>query len=79
MGKLRVYCLKTLKKLSIYSLGNTPSAPSEFGIGQATVRVHGQTGNRTNTGRAITPFMFNEEEYHVSVPFWFRRRILNIS
>ena len=29
MGKLRVYCLKTLKKLSIYPLGNTPSAPSE--------------------------------------------------
>ena len=29
MGKLRVYCLKTLNKLSIYPLGNTPSAPSE--------------------------------------------------
>ena len=28
MGKLRVYCLKTLKKLSIYPLGNAPSAPS---------------------------------------------------
>ena len=28
MGKLRVYCLKTLNKLSIYPLGNTPSAPS---------------------------------------------------
>ena len=28
MGKLRVYCLKTLSKLSIYPLGNTPSAPS---------------------------------------------------
>ena len=27
MGKLRVYCLKTLNKLSIYPLGNTPSAP----------------------------------------------------
>ena len=30
MGKLRVYCLKTLNKLSIYPLGNTPSAPSEW-------------------------------------------------
>ena len=30
MGKLRVYCLKTLKKLSIYPLGNTPSAPSAW-------------------------------------------------
>ena len=29
MGKLRVYCLKTLNKLSIYPLGNTPSAPSD--------------------------------------------------
>ena len=25
---MRVYCLKTLNKLSIYPLGNTPSAPS---------------------------------------------------
>ena len=30
MGKLRVYCLKTLNKLSIYPLGNTPSAPSVY-------------------------------------------------
>ena len=29
MGKLRVYCLKTLNKLLIYPLGNTPSAPSD--------------------------------------------------
>ena len=29
MGKLRVYCLKALNKLSIYPLGNTPSAPSD--------------------------------------------------
>ena len=32
MGKLRVYCLKTLKKLSTYPLGNTPSAPSVNGV-----------------------------------------------
>ena len=30
MDILRVYCLKTLNKLSIYPLGNTPSAPSVF-------------------------------------------------
>ena len=30
MGKLRVYYLKTLKKLSIYPLGNIPSAPSVY-------------------------------------------------
>ena len=27
---MRVYCLKTLNKLSIYPLGNTPSAPSVY-------------------------------------------------
>ena len=35
MGKLRVYCLKTLKKLSIYPLGKTPSAPSEETVVEA--------------------------------------------
>ena len=30
MGILRVYCLKALNKLSIYPLGNTPSAPSVY-------------------------------------------------
>ena len=29
MGKLRVYCLKALNKLSIYPLSNTPSVPSD--------------------------------------------------
>ena len=36
MGKLRVYCLKTLKKLSIYPLGNTPSAPSVCSLNRIT-------------------------------------------
>ena len=36
MGKLRVYCLKTLNKLSIYPIGNTPSAPSEKRWGTKT-------------------------------------------
>ena len=36
MGKLRVYCLKTLNKLSIYPLSNTPSAPSE----RRNIRLH---------------------------------------
>ena len=44
-----------------------PGTQNQFGIGRATVRVRGQTGNRTNAGRAITPFMFNEEGYRVSV------------
>ena len=43
-----------------------PGTQDQYGRGRATVRVQGQTGNRTNTGRAITPFMFNEEGYRVS-------------
>ena len=43
-----------------------PSTQNQFGIGRAAVHVHGQAGNCTNAGRAITPFMFNEEGYRVS-------------
>ena len=43
-----------------------PSTVNQLGIGHATVHVCGQTGNRTNAGWAITPFMYNEEEYQVS-------------
>ena len=43
-----------------------PGTQNQFGISRAVVRVHGQTGNHTNAGRAITPFMFNEEGYRVS-------------
>ena len=46
MGKLRVYWLKTLNKLSIYPLDNTPSAPSERRIillsSLVTIRVKGR-------------------------------------
>ena len=45
-----------------------PGTQDEFGRGRAAVRIRGQTRNRTNQGRAITPFMFNEEGYRVSVP-----------
>ena len=45
-----------------------PGTQDQFGRGRAAVRVRGQTGNRTNAGRAITPFMFNEEGYRIS-PF----------
>ena len=44
-----------------------PGTQDQYGRGCAAVRVHGQTSNHTNAGRAITPFMFNEEEYRVSV------------
>ena len=43
-----------------------PGTQDQYGRGRAAVRVRGQTGNRTNEGRAITPFMFNEEGYRVS-------------
>ena len=43
-----------------------PRTQDQYGRGRAAVRVRGQTGNRTNVGRAITPFMFNEEGYRVS-------------
>ena len=42
-----------------------PGTVNHLGIGHAAVRVRGQAGSHTNTGRAITPFMFNEEEYRV--------------
>ena len=43
-----------------------PGTQDQYGRGHTAVHVPGQTGNRTNASRAITPFMFNEEEYHVS-------------
>ena len=43
-----------------------PGTQDQYGRGRAAVHVRGQAGNRTNAGRAITPFMFNEEEYRVS-------------
>ena len=45
-----------------------PGTQDQYGRGRAAIHVHGQAGNHTNTGRAITPFMFNKEEYRVS-PF----------
>ena len=42
-----------------------PGTVNHLGIGRAAIRIHGQAGNRTNAGHAITPFMFNEEEYQV--------------
>ena len=44
-----------------------PGTQDQYGRGCAAVRVRGQAGTRTNAGQAITPFMFNEEGYRVSV------------
>ena len=56
-----------------------PGTQDQYSRGQAAVRIHGQTGNHTNAGRAITPFMFNKEEYCVSVCLVFLPRVLNVS
>ena len=55
-----------------------PGTEDQYGRGRAAVRVRGQTGNRTNEGRAITPFMFNEEGYRVSSLFLVVTRVLNL-
>ena len=47
-----------------------PGTQDQYGRGRAAVCVRGQTGTRTNAGRAITPFMFNEEGYRVG-PYGF--------
>ena len=64
MGNLRVYCLKTLKKPSIYPLGKIPSAPSdkdpkgrEGGQGE-TVR----SGGEGNEIRSVRPEGGEENE-----------------
>ena len=54
-----------------------PGTQDEFGRGRAAVRVRGQAGTRTNAGRAITPFMFNEEGYRVSPFMSIVTRVLN--
>ena len=56
-----------------------PGTQDQYGRGRDAVRVRGQASTHTNAGRAITPFMFNEEEYQVSPPELVVARILNIS
>ena len=56
-----------------------PRTQDQYGRGRATVHVRGQAGTRTNTGWAITPFMFNEEGYRVSPFELVITRVLNTS
>ena len=56
-----------------------PNTQDQYSRSRAAVQVHSQTGNCTNARRAITPFMFNEEEYHVSPSKFVVTRVLNIS
>ena len=55
-----------------------PGTQDQYGRGRAAVRVRGQAGTRTNEGRAITPFMFNEEGYRVSPLESIVTRVLNL-
>ena len=43
-----------------------PGTQDQYSRGRTAVCIRGQAGTRTNAGRAITPFMFNEEGYRVS-------------
>ena len=56
-----------------------PGMQDQYGRGRAAVRVCGQAGTHTNAGRAITPFMFNEEEYQVSKSKSVIKYVLNTS
>ena len=56
----------TLTPIMPMSARTIPGTQDQYGRGRTAVRVRGQAGNRTNAGRAITPFMFNEEGYRVS-------------
>ena len=64
-GYLHFYTTTTYSNMPM-SARTIPGTQDQYGRGRAAVRVRGQTGNRTNEGRAITPFMFNEEGYRVS-------------
>ena len=55
-----------------------PGTQDQYGRGRAAVRVRGQAGVRTNEGRAITPFMFNEEGYRVGWLELVVTRVLNL-
>ena len=62
----------------LMSVHTIPGTQDQFGRGRVAVRVRGQAGNHTNAGRAITPFMFNEEGYRVSPLRSIVARVLNM-
>ena len=69
----------TTQSIMLMSARSIPGTQDRYGRGRAAVHVRGQTGNCTNARRAITPFMFNEEGYHVSPLEYVVTRVLNIS
>ena len=72
--------ITTASSIMPMSARTIPDTQDQYGRGRAAVHVRGQTGNCTNAGRAITPFMFNEEGYRVSTSLAsFASHVLNIS
>ena len=55
-----------------------PGTQDQYSWGHAAVCVRGQAGTRTNAGQAITPFMFNEEGYCVSLLEFVVPHVLNV-
>ena len=64
-GYLLFHTITTYSTMPM-SARTIPGTQDQYGRGRTAVHVRGQTGNCTNAGRAITPFMFNEEGYRVS-------------
>ena len=64
-GYLLSYSPTTQSTMPV-SARTIPGTQDQYGRGRAAVCIRGQTGTRTDAGRAITPFMFNEEGYRVS-------------
>ena len=44
-----------------------PGSVNQLGIGQAAICVYGQASHCSNQACTITPFMYNKEEYQVSI------------
>ena len=76
---LRLYPSPITYSTMPMSARTIPGTQDQYGRGHAAVRVCGQAGTRTNTGRAIMPFMFNEEEYHVSPSEFAVPHVLNVT
>ena len=76
-GLLLIHSI-TASSIMPMSARTIPGTQDQYGRGRAAVRVRGQAGTRTNEGRAITPFMFNEEGYRVSSLVRLLTRVLNL-
>ena len=65
--------------IMLMSTSSITGTQDQYGRGRAAVHVRGQARSCTNAGRAITPFMFNEEGYRVSSFLSIVAHVLNVS